>query len=74
MLCRQIPHRHRLATISRARKFILQHESSILKPAYSEWRKTSYLETIELNKLERSARNRMGMGAAAVVAGSGSYM
>ena len=40
-----------------------------MKPAYREWLKTNYEESIELNKLQRSARNRMGMGAAAVVAG-----
>ena len=40
-----------------------------MKPIYREWRKTSYEESIELKKLQRSARNRMGMGAAAVVAG-----
>lgn len=40
-----------------------------MKPAYREWLKTNYGESIELKKLQRSARNRMGMGAAAVVAG-----
>lgn len=40
-----------------------------MKPAYREWLKTNYVESIELKKLQRSARNRMGMGAAAVVAG-----
>jgi hypothetical protein len=40
-----------------------------MKPAYREWLKTNYEETVELKKLQRSARNRMGMGAAAVVAG-----
>jgi len=40
-----------------------------MKPAYREWLKSSYEESIELQKLQRSARNRMGMGAAAVVAG-----
>jgi len=40
-----------------------------MKPAYREWLKSNYEESIELKKLQRSARNRMGMGAAAVVAG-----
>jgi hypothetical protein len=40
-----------------------------MKPAYREWLKTNYEESIELKRLQRSARNRMGMGAAAVVAG-----
>jgi hypothetical protein len=40
-----------------------------MKPAYREWLKSSFEETIELKKLQRSARNRMGMGAAAMVAG-----
>jgi len=40
-----------------------------MKPAYREWLKSNYEESVELKKLQRSARNRMGMGAAAVVAG-----
>ncbi len=40
-----------------------------MKPAYREWLKSNYEESIELKKLQRSARNRMGMGAVAVVAG-----
>lgn len=40
-----------------------------MKPAYREWLKSNFEETIELKKLQRSARNRMGMGAAAMVAG-----
>jgi len=40
-----------------------------MKPAYREWLKSNYEESLELKKLQRSARNRMGMGAAAVVAG-----
>jgi hypothetical protein len=40
-----------------------------MQPNYREWLKSNYEESIELNKLQRSARNRMGMGAAAVVAG-----
>jgi len=40
-----------------------------MKPAYRDWLKSNYEETAELKKLQRSARNRMGMGAAAVVAG-----
>jgi len=40
-----------------------------MKPAYREWLASNYEESLELNKLRRSARNRMGMGAAAVVAG-----
>jgi len=40
-----------------------------MKPAYREWLKLNYEESIELKRLRRSARNRMGMGAAAVVAG-----
>ena len=40
-----------------------------MKSAYREWLKSNYEESIELKKLQRSARNRMGMGAAAVVAG-----
>ena len=40
-----------------------------MEPAYREWLKVSFEETIELKKLQRSTRNRMGMGAATVVAG-----
>jgi hypothetical protein len=40
-----------------------------MKPAYREWLASNYEESLELNKLRRSARNRMGMGAAAMVAG-----
>jgi len=40
-----------------------------MKPAYREWLKLNYEESLELKRLRRSARNRMGMGAAAVVAG-----
>ena len=40
-----------------------------MEPAYREWLKINFEESIELKKLQRSARNRMGMGAAAVVAG-----
>ncbi|MGI9320075.1 MAG: hypothetical protein ACR2O5_01575 [Thiogranum sp.] len=40
-----------------------------MKPAYREWLTSNYEESLELKKLRRSARNRMGMGAAAVVAG-----
>ena len=41
-----------------------------MRPAYREWRKINYEESVELNKLQRSARNRMAMGAAALVAGA----
>jgi hypothetical protein len=40
-----------------------------MKPAYREWLKSNYEESVELKKLQRAARNRMGMGAAAMVAG-----
>lgn len=41
-----------------------------MKPAYREWRKINYDESVEMKKLQRSARNRMAMGAAALVAGA----
>lgn len=40
-----------------------------MKPAYREWLKSNYEESLELRKLRRSARNRMATGAVAVIAG-----
>lgn len=40
-----------------------------IKSDYRIWRKANFEETIALEKLQRSARNRMVMGGAAVVAG-----
>jgi hypothetical protein len=40
-----------------------------MEPSYREWRKSNFEETLALQKLERSARNRMVMGGAATVAG-----
>jgi hypothetical protein len=40
-----------------------------MEPAYHEWRKSNFEETLALQKMQRSARNRMVMGGAAAVAG-----
>ena len=40
-----------------------------MEPAYAEWRKNSYEETVALREIKASARNRMLLGAAAVLAG-----
>jgi hypothetical protein len=40
-----------------------------MEQAYNEWRKNSYEETVALQKVKVSARNRMLLGAAAILAG-----
>ena len=40
-----------------------------MEQAYTEWRKNSYEETVALREVKASARNRMLLGAAAVLAG-----
>jgi hypothetical protein len=40
-----------------------------MEPAYNEWRKNSYEETVALQEVKASARNRLLLGAVAVLAG-----
>jgi hypothetical protein len=40
-----------------------------MRRPYREWLKSNFEESVEMQKLQRSARNRIGMGAAAMLAG-----
>lgn len=40
-----------------------------IDPAYSDWRAASFQESVELQEMQRQARTRKALGAAAVIAG-----